>query len=396
MDNKTSKGKKWVRPVMALALLLIFALLVAIRFNNKKIDSGAFQERLQPVEAASVISRPFGEELRLAGTVVPFAEAKLAPRVMGRVSSVNVSVGQRVEHGQIMLTIDQADYLSALKQAEANLAMAEANSIQMESGYENAVINYQRMEELFRQGAVSKSQLETAKSQLAAAESGYKANRAQIAQCRAMLEKARTDYINTEIKAPFPGVVARRMVETGEMVSQQSPVFILIQDDPLLVKVHLPENLVVKVGLNQQVEVFVPAAAKIFKGTVNTIAPLADPVTRAFAAEIKLVENSREVMPGMVADLIFRVKQVESALVVPSDALLEEDSGPGLFVVEDGVALHRKVTTGITGGGYTQVLSGVRQGETVVVRGNHLLVDGMKVRVEGTVKENSGRGGEGR
>lgn len=86
----------------------------------------------------------------------------------------------------------------------------------------------------------------------------------------------------------------------------------------------------------------------------------------------------------MVAELRIKTRQVDNALVVPTDALLDQDSGFGVFVVENGIARYRKVTTGLVSQGHTQVVSGLKPGETVVVRGNHLLVDGMKVKVEGT------------
>lgn len=397
MAEVAGKRKKWLKPLVAAALLGLFVLLIVIRLNAKKDDNTVVQEKLQPVEVASVMARALAEEFSIAGTVTPFAEAKLSSRVTGRVSSVYVNVGQRVTQGETLLTIEQSDYFNALKQAEANLAMAAANSIKAETGYENARLNYKRNEDLFNQGAVSKSQLEVAKGQLAEAESGYKANQAQLLQYEAMLEKARSDYSNTEVKAPFSGVVAKRLAEVGEMVSQQAPVFSLIEDEPLLVKVNLPENVVSKVSAGQQVEIYVGAADKTYKGTVKSIAPQADSQTKAFAAEIILPEVKQEVKPGMVADLRIKTREVDGALVVPADALLDEDSGSGVFVIENGVAYHRKVTTGIVGKGYTQVVSGLQQGEKVAVRGNHLLVDGMKVRAEGTRKDAPAKaGGEDR
>lgn len=390
------KRRRWIKPVIIVAVIAVIILSVAAGLNLRKQEAPNMQERLQPVEVADVLSRPFSEELRVAGTVTPFAEAKLSPKVMGRVSSVSAVMGQRVEAGQTLLTIDKSDYYTALRQAEVSLEMARANSIQAVAAYENAKLNYQRTEELYKQGAVSMSQLEGAGGQLAAAESGYRSNQAQIAQSRVILDKARLDYSNTEIKAPFAGVIARRMAEVGEMVSQV-PVFTIIQDHPLLVKVNIPENSVSRVSPEQKVDVFVAATGKTYKGTVTAVAPQADSQTRAFAAEIKIDGGNPEVKPGMVADLIINVKQVEEALLVPTDALLDEDGGSGVFVVENGVARHRKVGTGIVGQGYTQIISGLRQGESVAVRGNHLLVDGMKVRVEGTRKESGPRqGGESR
>lgn len=397
MEDK-GRSRRWVKPLIAVVLIGLFVLLIIVRLGAKKADQAVTQESLQPVEVASVTMQPFSEELSVAGTVTAFAEAKVSPKVMGRVSALNAVVGQRVGQGDVLLVVDQGDYLAAVRQYEASLAMAMANTIQVETGYDNARINYQRNEELYKQGAISISKLEEARGQLATAESSYKSNQAQISQYQAMLDKARADYENTQIRAPFAGAVAKRLVEVGEMVSQQTPVYIVIQDDPLLVKVNLPENAVTKVSRDQQVDIYIGATGKTYKGSVNSISPQADSQNKAFAVEIKLTGAGEEVRPGMVAELRLKTRQVDSALVVPTDALLEEDTGAGLFVVENDVARHRKVTTGLVGQGYTQVTSGLQQGDQIIVRGNHLLVDGMKVRVEGTRKESTPpqAGGESR
>lgn len=378
------KGRKWVKPVIAVVIVGLLLILIVSRLGAGKTDSGTDQERLQPVAVASVMNRPISDELSFAGLITPFMEVNLSPKVMGRVSSVNVEVGQRVKQGETLLTIEQTDFYTGLRQAEASLESARANSIQAETNYENARINYHRHEQLFKQGAVSQGQLEAAKGQLAAAESGYRANQAMINQAEALLEKARSDFSNTVITAPFSGVVAKRMVDPGEMVSQQTPVITLIRDEPLLVRVNLPENVVTRVAVNQQVDIYVGATGKTYRGVVKTLAPQADQTTKAFAAEVRLDKVGQEVKPGMVAELRIKTRQVDNALVVPTDALLDQDSGFGVFVVENGIARYRKVTTGLVSQGHTQVVSGLKPGETVVVRGNHLLVDGMKVKVEGT------------
>lgn len=390
------KRRKWVKPVIIIGVVLLVAL-IAFRVASKKDKDVVAQERLQPVAVTAVVSRPFGEELSVAGTVSAFTEAKLAPKVTGRVVSVSASVGQRVSQGQVLLTIDQSDYQTALRVAEANLSSARASSIKAETDYENAKINYDRTEQLFSQGAVSKSQLEEAKGTYAAAETGYKANQALISQYQASLDKAQADFDNTVVRAPFAGVVAQRLTELGEMVSQQTPVFTLIQDKPLLVKVNLAESTVTLVTLRQKVEIYVAATGKSYQGTVTAIAPQADQTTRAFYAEITLDNPGEEVKPGMVADLRLTTKMVEKALVVPTDCILEEDSGPGIFVVENNVAHHRKVVAGMVGQGYTEIVSGLNEGEMVVVKGNHLLVDGMGVKVEETQVDNPAQpGGETR
>ncbi|MFZ5596063.1 MAG: efflux RND transporter periplasmic adaptor subunit [Bacillota bacterium] len=389
------KRRGWLFKIIIIVAVLVLVVLVAYRgytkYKNKEVATDG--EKLLPVGVAMVVSQPFSEEVSIAGTIFPYREANLSPKVSGRVISINAGVGDKVSQGQTLFVIDQSDYSIALKQAEANLAAARANSIQVNTAYENAKLNYDRTEELYKQGILPESQLEAARGQLAAAESGYKANQAQILQCEAMLEKAKSDYANTEVTAPFFGVVFQRRIEVGEMVSPQVAAYTIIQDEPLLVRVSLPENLVIGVSPGQNVDVYVSSTNKTYSGTVSSIAPQADSATKAFTAEIKLSGVGQELKPGMVADLRLKVKQLDSALLVPTNALLDEDTGKSVFVVENGVAVQRKVVTGIEGKGLTQVVEGLKQGDSVVVEGNHLLVDGMGVQVKETVEQPAPAGG---
>lgn len=394
-EIKVNKGRKKKTFIWVLVLLLaVLAVVAAVRIIGEQKPAQVTEEKTVAVEVAAVSSRSLSDELSIAGTVTPFKEAKISPKVMGRVSAIGANIGQRVSQGQLLLAVEQTDYLTALRQAEANLAAARAGSIQAEAGYENAKLNCQRTEELFKQGAVSQSALEASQTQLAAAQSGYLANQAQISQCEVLLDKARADLANTEIIAPFAGVVAKRLTDIGETVSQATPVFLLIQDNPLLVKVNMPENMITKVSLDQKVDIHVGAAGKTYVGTISAVSPQADQATRAYAVEVRLDETPEEVKSGMVADLVIKTNQIENALVVPAEALLETDNGMAVFVVENDAAIQRKVTTGMSGKGYTQVLSGLEQGEMVVVRGNHLLVDGMKVRAEVSDNESAAPAGE--
>ncbi|NTW05128.1 MAG: efflux RND transporter periplasmic adaptor subunit [Peptococcaceae bacterium] len=388
--------KKWLKWLIVAGILLFIAILIAVRINSNKSGEEIVEETLQPVELVSVLSKPFGNEVKVAGTVTAFTESNLASKVMGRVIAIHANVGDRVRKGQALLTVDQNDYMIAVRQAESGLAMVQANTPLVTVGYDNAKLNYQRTEELFRVGAVSQSQLEATKSQLAAAQSAYDSNIAQIKQYKVMLDKARSDYNNTVITSPINGVVAKRSASVGEMISQQVPVFTVIQDDPLLVKANLTEKLVSKIVDNQQVDIFSAANGKTYKGVVRSIAPQADSITKAYPVEVKLDGVGKELKPGMVIELRIITDWLENALVVPTSVLLDQDGGGyAVFVFDKGIVKKRTVTAGMAGQGYTQIISGLKQGEKVVGRGNYLMVDGMKVTVESTRKEDaSAWGGE--
>jgi RND family efflux transporter MFP subunit len=393
IKNDKKKRLKWI---IVAGILIFIAILIAIRIYSNNSGEEVAGETLQPVELVSVLSKPFGNEVKVAGTVTAFTESNLAPKVMGRVIAIHANVGDRVLKGQALLTVEQNDYMIAVRQAESGLAMVQANSPLVSVGYDNAKLNYQRTEELFGVGAVSKSQMEAAKSQLAAAQSAYDSNIAQIKQYTVMLDKARSDYNNTVITSPINGIVAKRSAAVGEMVSQQIPVFTVIQDEPLLVKANLTEKLVSKISDKQQVEVFSSANGKTYKGVVRSVAPQADSITKAYPVEIKLDGVSKELKPGMVVELRIITDWLENALVVPTSVLLDQDGGGyAVFVFDKGIVKKRKVTAGMSGQGYTQIVSGLVQGDKVVGRGNYLMVDGMKVTVESTRKEDSSAwGGE--
>lgn len=390
------KNKKWIYAGVVLAVLLLIG--IPLARNAMKGETGEKvpdEVRVLPVEVAKVAARPFGDGVNVAGTVSPSREATVSPKVMGKVSSIHIKVGQQVKAGQTLFELDKSDALVALKQAEAGLALAEAGKARAEADLENALINYERTEKLFQEGAVAKSALEQAKGALAAAQSGKAVNAASIMQAQAAIESAGHTLGNLTVTAPITGLVSKCNVDLGEIVSQQTPGVVLIQNSPLLVKVNLSENVVTRVTLKQEVEVAVSATGKTYKGVVSTLAPQADQVTRAYPAEIELKNTDNLVRPGMAAELRITTNKVAGALVVPTDALLQQEGGSVVFVAENGVARQRKVTTGMTGQGYTQIVGGLEEGQEVVVRGNRLLVEGAKIKVEKQWKEAPARDGGG-
>lgn len=374
------KDKKWFWIMLGAMVLLLFVGLALAR-NAQNGDGGQAvdTEKVLPVEVVKASIMPFGSGFSVAGTVNPTMEVVVSPKASGKVASVSVKVGQEVKAGSPLFKLDSIDAQLAYQQSQAQVAMQEAGRAQANTNYENARLNYERMKMLIAEGAISQSQLEQASGQLAAAQSARDMNIAQVNQSRAMLGTASQNLSNFSITSPIEGRVAKVSVELGEMVSPQTQAVVVIKDWPLLVKVTIPETVVASVKLEQDVDVFVASLGKTVKGKVHTLAPQADQVTRGFAAEIMLGQGAEDIRPGMTAELLITTKQDEKALVVPTDAVMELQDGSIVYVVENQIAKSRKVKLGMTGKGYTQIVSGLKEGEEVVVKGNRLLVDGMKV-----------------
>ncbi|WP_169331952.1 efflux RND transporter periplasmic adaptor subunit [Desulfurispora thermophila] len=387
-----SGKKRWLIGAGILVLLLLVGLPL-LRMSGKSKPGGSESvEQALPVEVAEAKVMPLGEAVSIAGTVAPFKEVAVIPKTPGRVAAVPVSVGQKVQAGQVLVELDKVDMEIALQQQEAALANAVANQLQAQTNYDNAVANFDRMQKLYAEGAISQSQLEQAKAQLSAATSAKNSIAAQIRQMQAAVASMRQKLADTTVTSPISGVVSKVNVEPGEMASQQAPVVVVIQEQPLLVKANLPENVVGGVQINQSVDVFVSATNKTYQGQVYTLAPQADAVSKAYPVEVKL-EQAEDVKPGMAAELRISTRQLANALAVPADAVLEQDGTSVLFVVENNVARQRKVKIGLVGSGYMQVVSGLKEGETVVVKGNRLLVDGARVKIEGHYQQPASGGG---
>lgn len=345
------------------------------------------EEKLVPVETIKVSANDLAHTLNATGEIMAGADVNVMPKVTGRVQKVVVKVGDKVQKGQVLLQLEGNDARNALDQAEAGLELAQANLDRSRQALKDAQINHERNKALYDAQAISKSQFEQAESSLVTAQSNLKVSEAQLKQAQATLNITRENYNNAAISSPIDGVVAAVQVDPGEMVNPQAPVATVVQMDTTKVKVNVSENVVDSIKQGTKVPVTINALEKTVNGTVLSVAPKADPATRAFAVEIQLPNEKDEIKPGMVARLNLSTGTSTGVLALPVDAVLERDGQYSVFIVEEGKAKEVFVKVGVTSGDLTEIKSGLQAGQTVIVKGNRLVADGQKVKV---VKELGG------
>jgi RND family efflux transporter MFP subunit len=154
-----------------------------------------------------------------------------------------------------------------------------------------------------------------------------------------------------------------------------------VQLDTVKVKVQLSENVVVSIRPGAEVPVIINSLNKTVTGAVISVAPKADPATRAFPVEIQINNEQGDIKAGMVANLNMETGISKGAVVLPADALLERNGQYSVFVVEDGKAKETTVKKGITSNQLVEIKEGIQEGQAVIVSGNHLVTDGQKVEV---------------
>ena len=201
------------------------------------------------------------------------------------------------------------------------------------------------------------------------------------------LARLRVDF--TGIRAPLSGVVAKILVDRGNVVDRGVPILVLVQDDPILVAIHVPEKHYGETFKKMDIlEVRVSPDAypesDPFPGRISTISPTIDPQSRTFELEVKLENPSRLLRPGMYVNAELVMEKYSDALLIPESALLNSEGEYFVFVVRDNggpLAVKRAVAPGIINPGTVQIKDGLSEGDLVIAEGNSFLEPGQKVRI---------------
>jgi RND family efflux transporter MFP subunit len=304
----------------------------------------AARVRVQTVETKQ---RP--TTLEVVGTIRARLRATLEAKLSGRIDKLPVLLGQAVKTGQLVAHLDAAEVKARLDQAEAGLQQAERD--------------WKRTTALFDQQAATRSDYE-------AAEARYRVAKAALAEAQAML-----GYV--EVLAPFDGVVTRKWADVGDFATPGKPLVDIEDPTALQLEADVPEAIASRIQPQSTLTIQVDALKGDLAGTVTEIAPSADPVSRTFRVKLDLAPASG-LRSGQFARLIVPVGE-HSSLRVPASAVVQRGQMEIAFVVTNQRAQLHLVKTGASLNGEVEVLAGLDAGESVVVDGAGLLLDGQPV-----------------
>lgn len=327
-------------------------------------------EDVRPVRAMVVEPAQTAAVAELAGEVKPRIETRVGFQVAGRVTQRAVDIGQTVTAGQILASIDPADYRLAAVAAQAQLTSAQVDRDQQRA-------DYKRFEELRQQGFISSAELERRRALLDAAEARYR-------QAAAQANVSGNQAAYATLRAPSAGVVTGIDAEAGQVVSAGQSVVRIAQTGEKEVAIAIPEGRLQALRQIPEVRVALWAgAAPELRGRVREIAPIADPGTRTYAARISLLNPPPTVALGMTATVIFAAPLPTPVITLPLQALLREGEATYVWRLDRATMTVRRSKATIAGvtGNEVVVAAGVVPGDTVITAGVHLLKDGQKVRL---------------
>ena len=329
--------------VLSLAVLLLAAC-AEQKTRTEEVQPGVLTKAEPVVEATVELTEEFTSEIE------PYKENDITPAASGvHIDRILVDVGDRVQAGQLLLTLDPTQYTQQLVQLK------------------NVENDYNRLLPVYEAGGISTQQIEQAKAQLDV-----------LREAVANLKR------NIEYRSPLTGVVTARNAEAGDLLTGQ-PILHVMQIDPLKVIVNISEQYLpfVKQGMpvDLKVEIF---PDRTFEGRVSLIYPALDPATRTFRVEVKVPNADRTLRPGMYARTTFDMGRKQGVMV--PDVAVQKQLGTAerylYVIVGDTIAERRRVEIGRQVGDRVDILSGVAPGEQVAVTALSKLYDGAKVELK--------------
>lgn len=343
--------------ITILAIILVGAGFFWILQNNKKKNQQevaivAEKNTDVAVRTAQVKKQEISGEFTVNGTFLPNKQSQIAAEISGQLVSLNVREGSYVRAGQSIGRL-------AGEKLNVNVSNAQANLSQAQSALS-------RYEAAFKTGGVTALQLDQA--------------RLQLKNARAQVQSAQLQSGDTNVISKISGIVNQKMVEVGAVIAPGTPIVEIVDISSLKLKVEVDQALVSELAVGNTVQVKPDVVDGTLDGRITFIAPSASGALK-FPVEITVANSFNKLKAGMYGSAYFNRSGASSVLTVPRDAFVGSVSDNRIFVVRDNVAYLTQVQTGVNYGDTVEIVSGLKEGDTVVTSGQINLTDKSKVRI---------------
>ena len=325
-----------------------------------------------PVIVAQVETAGHNTILAGSGQIRAVNSATLGTRVMGQVTSLPVTMGQKVQKGDLLVSIHNVDL-------RAQSARAEASVVEAEVAYAQAKKDQGRFQNLFGQNAVSPKELEdmTVRFEMAGA---------RLEAAKQMRNEVNSQFAYTQIRAPFNGAVTQTHIEQGDMAHPGMPLVSLESQGGHEVEAKVSEDHISGIEVGTVALVQIKALDTVIKGKVTAVSGSAQNTGGQYVIKVLLEDRDAGVFPGMYANIRLVAREgapLGEMIVVPAKALVHKGQLTGVYVLgEDNVALLRWLRMGTAHGDEVEVLSGLAKGETYIASSDGKLYNGAKVALQ--------------
>jgi RND family efflux transporter MFP subunit len=399
--RKLRRLRSWVTDIsIALVGLLAISLSSCSGGSGSKVEANT---SAMTVGVTRVMKKTLSRQITLSSELVPFQEIDVYAKESGYVQKLNVDYGSHVKQGQVMATLEIPELLAQLNEDEAEVKNATnqvsraANELKRDEAKYNALhLEYTRLNTVFQTqpGIVAQQEVDdsqgkdlAAASQVDAGKSALEAAQSDLVRTKARLTRDQTLYDYSKIVAPFSGVVTQRYANLGALVqagttssTQAMPIVRLSQDDLFRLVIPVPESYVRYIKVGDPVSVRVPSLNQSFPGKVTRFSVDVRQDTRTMHTEVDVQNRDRMLMPGLYAEADVSLEHRQDIPAIPLQAINHEGDKTTVFVVAtNGEIEDRPITLGIQTATDAEILTGLSEGEQVVVSDRSGLKPGQKV-----------------
>ncbi|WP_347158412.1 efflux RND transporter periplasmic adaptor subunit [Pontibacter chitinilyticus] len=293
------------------------------------------------VDVFVVSPTAYQNKITSTGTVLPNEEVELRSEIPGQVTNINFTEGTRVSKGQLLLTVNADEMRAQLQKLKSNQALYQ----QME----------QRQHTLLEKEYISKQEYDQVSNQLATANADIKA-------LQATLSKA-------NIRAPFAGVVGLRQVSEGSYVTAATPIAQIVDVSPVKIDFAVPGRYSQQLKRGDKITFTTEGSPQEYQAEIYAIQPNIDPTTRTLQLRALYENKQEEVRPGAFVKITVPLKEVEQAILIPTEAIIPEAEGQKVFLVKNNKAVPQMVKIGQRSESLIQIMEGVQPGDTLIQSG---------------------------
>ncbi len=357
--------------IKSITFISILSLLVSCSKNKEKTtinDSPAID-----VTVKEIIPNTKTPMITVSGKIQAAKSAELSTRMLGYVKNIYVNIGDKVNKGQLLLSINNSDL-------QAKKASIKASIIKAKVSFENAKKDYNRFKNLFAKNSISQKEMDDITTH-------YEMAKASLEEANQMLKEINSQFAYSNIRAPFSGIITQKFIEIGAMANPRMPLMsIESKQDGFEVITMIPETEISKIKTGKTVDVIIKSLNKTLKGKVSEISVSSKMTGGQYLVKIDLNKTDDNILSGMFVSVLFPVEQIDSApktVLIPSEILVKKGELRGIYTLsKENKALLRWLRLGRTFGNKTEVLSGLKKGEIYISSAKGKLYNGAKVSIQ--------------
>lgn len=386
--------------------------------------SGGEKERepVVSVETATVQRTSLQRTVSAEAIVYPRHQAALVPKISAPVEKFYVNRGSRVHKGQLLAVLENKDLSAAAEQSKGEWEQAQAayetttvatvpeevqkaelDTKAAKQGLEAEQKQFAARQNLYKQGALPRKELDGAAVALTQARNAYeiaqqhlnalqrtakaqelRSAQGQLAAAKGKYQAAKAQLSYSEIRSPISGVVTDRPLYPGEMANAGTPVLTVMDLSHVIAKAHIPQSEAALLRVGGKASITGPGLSEPLLGKVALVSPALDPNSTTVEVWVDAANPRQELKPGASVSVAMLAQTIPDALIVPAGAVLTESDGTTSVMVlgDDGRAHQRDVKAGVRQDGQVQIVSGLQAGERVVTAGAYGLPDNTRVQVQ--------------